>query len=170
MLWLFLACVTGGSDKVPAIPCVTVYQAVRPFEVGADPSGYVYCAEEEGEGGAFQRVSSETCTGELVGECARDADCGAGELCVCAGGVPFDDGDGFVRLTYKSECVAATCSGPVDCLGQTCGLAFGICGDPSGHYCRGDGDACATDADCAGPERCSNEGSGWTCIERAECD
>ena len=79
-------------------------------------------------------------------------------------------GGGFLAMTAFSQCVAATCETADHCDGEACGVAFDVCGDPVGHYCRAPADVCAADADCAANERCSHNGLEWQCVEQASCE
>ncbi len=159
MLWLFLACA-----EAPLPVCEVVLQTVEAETPGDSPSGFEYCAGEDGRG-VFNRVSSESCGDG--GFCSSDADCDADEACLCSAGV--ETAAGWEGLTVVSQCVSATCASPDDCGGLACSLTFDVCGSAQGLFCRTTDDACATDADCGESGFCFYNGSNWSCEAMADC-
>lgn len=77
-----------------------------------------------------------------VYSCEKDADCGAGELCIGHGVKP-----GIVQW---SECVPASCEVAADCPSGECGLSAWDdgCGYMIELTCRTDLDECRDDAEC----------------------
>jgi hypothetical protein len=74
--------------------------------------------------------------------CVRDAECGAGQICLC--GSP------------TGRCVDATCTVDADCgSGILCVGYYSACYDTSRFECQSPGDACGGDLDCTG-QNCNN--------------
>lgn len=104
---------------------------------------------------------------DICGECAADADCGGGDLCIVGGPSP-----GW--LATASRCAppgwladGLRCLGADDCASGLC--LDGVCGE------------CASAADCGGaaclpraaevPARCDRgRAAGATCFRHADCD
>ena len=93
-------------------------------------------------------------------ECEGDAQCAAGEACVCAG----------VTGASASFCASpGDCLGPADCASGECGLARydDGCGEARYAFCRDGDDACQVPADCEGAEQCAKtDATGtWKCLD-----
>lgn len=94
--------------------------------------------------------------------CANDAECGAGQVCVCAGVTG--------ATQTASFCAPAGCVTGADCASGECGLSI----YPNGCYtdvelaCRASSDACRLDSDCpAGTGqtcRINGQGAPWACL------
>src|SRR5262249_35864312 len=80
---------------------------------------------------------------ECVAPCAKDTDCGMGQVCVCAGVVKAD-----VSFSY---CATATCTTGEDCPSGECAITAWAngCYTDVELACRTPNDACRTDADCS---------------------
>jgi hypothetical protein len=85
---------------------------------------------------------------DCVYPCANDAECDAGQVCVCAGVVS--------TVNPWAICAPATCVSGQDCPSGECGIsslrlsAFQCFADVE-LACRAPSDACRSDADCADP-------------------
>jgi hypothetical protein len=94
--------------------------------------------------------------------CADDAECGAGNVCVCGGVIP----GGYA----SSACAAASCAASSDCSSGECGVGAWQdgCGTEVFLACRAAGDACRTAAECTEPgaTQCalSSAGGPWSCL------
>ncbi len=86
--------------------------------------------------------------------CETDADCGAGQICRCAG----DD------LGFYTQCIEAGCTIDSDCPdGELCGLAPNYCsGDGELTACTTPADTCDDDSQCNDPG-CSFDTDHWAC-------
>jgi hypothetical protein len=84
--------------------------------------------------------------------CATDAECGSGQICMCA------------PLYQGTHCIDADCQSDADCDGYRCALSLGDGWSeiwPSVH-CHSAADECQADADC--PEGfCVWDDSRWEC-------
>ena len=90
--------------------------------------------------------------------CQTDDDCGAGQICRCAG----------TGLGLYTECIAAECTSDADCpAGEICGLSPDICA-PGGFLtaCTTPNDTCDSDSQCAAPP-CNFAGDHWECSNAA---
>lgn len=108
------------------------------------------CHQDVAFGGALE---GGTCS--CVYGCVSDSDCGAGEICRCAG-------DG---LGWYTECVQGGCVADSDCGGYLCALSPDTC-EPGGFLtaCHGPSDDCYGDDECG--DKCVFESSPepkWTC-------
>ncbi|WP_437669131.1 ferritin-like domain-containing protein [Sorangium sp. So ce131] len=84
--------------------------------------------------------------------CTTDADCGAGQICLCGDPV--------------GQCVISSCTSDDDCGRLLCSSYVLNPGcDGIGFACQTPADECAVDADCPGDEQCSLEGLRHTCTE-----
>lgn len=94
--------------------------------------------------------------------CAGDAECGAGNVCVCGGVVPGG--------AASSMCVAASCAAGSDCPTGECGVGAWEdgCGTEVFLACRTAADACRTAAQCtqASAAQCalSSADGPWSCL------
>ena len=156
----FESCDGGIAHRVEAVKC----------EVPTAPAD---CAE-----GSTGCASNADCTEKPFGSCQQDiafgglleggtcscrygcesdADCGAGEICRCAG----------EGLGPTSACIRADCTVDADCGEGLCSVNIGQCSDAvySAH-CTTPNDTCKSDADC-GTEPCSfidyQEPKAWGC-------
>jgi len=89
--------------------------------------------------------------------CVEDADCGAGQICVC--------GDPVGR------CVAADCTTDADCEGDllcTTYITEPGCGGTA-FACQTADDECAKDADCASGQQCTIDSEGVRICEDIQC-
>lgn len=111
---------------------------------------YPKCIQRVGQVGEF-------CTCDYA--CRTDADCPATHACVCGEALPDVD---------HATCVQALCRTDADCPSGTCGLSVHNNGCQVKHQlaCRGPGDACTTDADCAPDRRCAFDDARarWDCV------
>jgi hypothetical protein len=116
-------------------------------------------------------------SGEPLGECCDDTECGDGVCAAfsvgyCGGAAPpevnacrvaecvtdQDCGEGRACLpagafgTLVATCVDADCSADADCADRPDGrcdvLSTGTCGEPRGFHCTDSDDPCRSDADC----------------------
>ena len=79
--------------------------------------------------------------------CVDDAECGAGNVCVCGGVVTN-------YLHPWAMCAPATCTTTAGCASSQCGVVYveGACGfGQPALACRNDADSCRVDTDCAMP-------------------
>ncbi|AUX44528.1 hypothetical protein SOCE26_059920 [Sorangium cellulosum] len=84
--------------------------------------------------------------------CTTDADCGAGQICLCGDPV--------------GQCVISSCTSDADCGRLLCSSYVLNPGcDGIGFACQTPADECAVDADCPGDEQCSLEADRHTCTE-----
>ena len=98
----------------------------------------------------FHRTDAQTCTqsaGDNFGpdECLVDSDCGATDVCSCAGHT-FE----YAHAT-RNICVTADCRTDADCGAFACsptdsdgGPFYGV----QGYYCHTSNDSCGRDSDC----------------------
>ena len=101
--------------------------------------------------------------------CGHDADCPAGQLCVCHGSA-YAGGGG-------NTCMAGNCRVDRDCgAGGYCSPTHGTngCGSVSGYYCHTSADTCVDDGDCTGTmgfEVCawSTTDNHWKCQQPNLC-
>lgn len=98
--------------------------------------------------------------------CAGDADCPAGQTCVCHGSA-YTHGQG-------NACYPSTCRVDADCgAGGYCSPAVSVynCGFMAGYYCRTLDDSCANDSDCRSTMVCtlSGESGHWDCLSLPVC-
>jgi hypothetical protein len=96
--------------------------------------------------------------------CETDADCGEGEICLCAA-------DG---VNARSRCVTAGCVTNDDCGGAACAASTDAIDalEVAGFACHADGDACCDDADCDVGAQCRFgviEPGAWACDFGADC-
>lgn len=91
-------------------------------------------------------------------DCAGDADCAAGKLCLCGAGG-----------SERNSCSDANCHDDADCGGKTCAPSWGGVKGTPGRYCHVRGDACTTASDCSGDETCNYvaASSRWECMVAA---
>lgn len=170
----------GGLDPSPA-SCLDPQPILNP---DGRETGYVRCADE-----AIDRVGPATCEPLLRGEacgadgfgdCAVDADCGAGSMgrCMlgagacecrytCAADADCPGGQicvcGALRGEgWESVCVPAECRDSTRCGGDRCGVAqfSGGCGTETLVACRSTTDTCRTNEDCA-EGSCQAPGEVW---------
>lgn len=74
--------------------------------------------------------------------CSNDADCGAGQVCLC----------GSTRSPTGGECTAANCATDADCdTGYRCASHTDMCETDNVHFaCQLARDTCSSDAQCSG--------------------
>lgn len=120
---------TGGGTDVGCAGSTPI------LDVAGAASGYVECPD-----GAILRVDSHVWTES--GACARDADCGAGEVCI---GTDIGAVVGGV-----TQCIEADCETGADCDTGECGLSVHDdgCDTTIRLVCRTDDDECRSDVDC----------------------
>jgi hypothetical protein len=99
-------------------------------------------------------------------QCAKDADCPAGQLCVCHGSA-FTFGGG-------NTCLMSNCRIDSDCgANGYCSPSHGTngCGGVTGYYCRTAHDLCVEDSDCGSAKVCawSDANSRWECQQELLC-
>jgi hypothetical protein len=119
----------GGDDWLPradgTIDCSDDSQLCNAFDLG-------FCADLGGGGGTQLCHSG----------CETDADCGAGQACLCT-----DESE------HGGRCVEARCATDTDCgPGYRCALVPGGCADDV-FICQKAEDDCRADADCS-PRQC----------------
>jgi hypothetical protein len=94
---------------------------------------------------------------DCVAGCVTDADCGAGEACVCG--------------PVIGQCIQASCRTDDDCGGYQCAQfydLFGIgCGEPMQLACQTPDDQCRSTSDCSAGDfgNCSAADGTWRCVE-----
>jgi hypothetical protein len=91
--------------------------------------------------------------------CAADAECGTGEVCVCAGVVPAQN-------TWAT-CQPASCTQRSACPSGECGISSydNGCGPDVEIGCRASTDACRLDAQCMTDQHCAiASGAPWACV------
>ncbi len=80
-----------------------------------------------------------------LAQCNQDSDCGAGEICLCAGGAP-----GLSQLSQTNLCVPADCTVERECAGEhRCKVSRAGCGNVHSVHCTTPSDDCDTAEDCA---------------------
>ncbi|MCK6504087.1 ferritin-like domain-containing protein [Myxococcota bacterium] len=141
----YVVCADGAINRVEArawdptilAPRCEGTEIDRACEVDADCTAKPHgaCIAYNYKGGA-----ADACG--CVYSCEKDADCGAGELCIGQGVKP-----GIVEW---SECVPASCEVSADCPSGECGLSAWDdgCGYLVELSCRSDADECRDDGDC----------------------
>jgi len=100
------------------------------------------------------------------GQCREDADCGRGEVCLCA------SSNGTIELTSINHCVPADCAVERDCAGDLrCKVSRGDCGSVESVRCTTPADDCVSDDDCS-PQYCAWDEVEelWTCDPGAICE
>lgn len=111
---------------------------------------YGQCVQDSGQIGPFCRCDYS---------CRTDADCGSDQACVCGGA--FNEG-------ARARCVTAQCRTDAECSSGTCGLSTynNGCQTRTVLACRGDGDACKSDADCRDGRTCAfdPQAGRWDCL------
>lgn len=108
-------------------------------------SGFVVCADARGFESVLYRTAAIACPQLLGAECLCDADCDAGEACICAN--TFLPG-----FEPANRCMPSDCGSADDCRGQPCRVDVGPClGTEYPEAMR-----CTTPADdCVFPSECS---------------
>jgi hypothetical protein len=182
---------TVDDDSAGEIPDLTVTLGHR--TVGAECAGERGSPEQPSGCGPSDECSvHEDCTtgahGVCVSEagcvclyddCVVDADCGAGQVCVCADDTVYT---WYPAARYKHRCVSADCAVDADCASGYCLRQRFSCGsvdEPSGYATHSY--ACATERDeCRGDEACpsgdpcgyDDEEDRWACDHTVEatCD
>lgn len=182
---------SGAVDAAPQCEPLHYLTKVGNEEVAGARTGLLYCGgesqlvddlpdrcERAGEdwtlwdGGRPVRCSPYECTSGMcdpadgstclpLSQCVEDADCGAGEACVCT-------------QRRFNRCLPATCRAATDCDGLSCGVSTDLCGLPESLRCHTPADECQLDTDCVkgGPQRCQyDEAAGnWRCQPQNVCD
>jgi hypothetical protein len=111
------ALVVNRADEVT---CGPAFQ-VRACTDCAPDCGECNADADCGDGNICEGIN-ESCA--CFTPCARDADCGADEACVCSAVVGNEgDADESVLLQHPT-CVPASCKTNDDCASGACGLAF----------------------------------------------
>lgn len=110
----------------------------------------------------FCGFTAEAC-GCVYG-CETDADCGDGEVCLCAA----------EGVSTRSRCVSAGCTVDADCGGSACAVSTDPFDSPaiSTLQCHAEGDACCGDGDCELGAECRFGGStpgAWACDFGGDC-
>ncbi len=135
-------CADGTIHRVAAVACVVPQIAtdcLEPLDGSTCLSdadcvehGFGTCREQ------FQCGFTAAQCGCVYG-CESDADCDAGQLCLCAG-----DGN------FRSRCVAAGCATDADCGGQACAASTDPFDAPTidKFQCHAADDMCCGNADC----------------------
>lgn len=112
------------------------------------PSGLVTCTPEDWRRAVY-RTGAVACP-ELIGdECLCDADCGAGEACICANEATTAPGLG---QQAGNRCMPADCSSSDDCGGSWCRVDISDCLGawfPQAFRCTTPADDCQYDTDCS---------------------
>lgn len=163
------ASVSAGEEPSP---CETkLYQLASSGVLDANAeAAAVVCRGSTGVARPFSRVDvlgDDLCPGntsftpDYPPECQSNEDCGANEVCLCSIAFQVDNLVNTVGA-YPNRCVPAECRGPKDCGGMQCGLSSDPTTDPSGLFCRTEGDECSSDIDC-GQRLCVHEGDRWVC-------
>lgn len=145
------------DDSVVRTGSVTCTDPTPPSQGSTCSAGYGECASDDdctaAPYGACGYIVDVTAACRCEYGCMTDADCGAGQVCMCA---PLHDG---------TRCVDADCSTDADCdPGYRCTLSLGVGLDlrwPSVR-CHSAADECQSDADC--PDGlCLWHGARWEC-------
>lgn len=122
-------------------------------------------ADEPVHNGGYDldRTDTAECSGS--GECKRDADCSAAQLCQCGSAAPE-----VPTLPTMNRCVPAKCRSSMHCGGNACGLSVLRCGSVEGYFCRSPGDGCRVDDDC-GNGICHFDAARakWACADVVTC-
>ncbi len=154
-------CPDGGIHRVEAVECES---PATPDSCTDNSGGGCSSAEDctEFPHGSCQQdqefggvLGATTCS--CVYGCATDDECGAGEICRCAG----------PGLGLYTECIAGDCVDDSECGDYLCGLSPDTC-EPGGFQtvCHGEGDLCYSDADCPDFQPCYYENGDpgqWRC-------
>jgi hypothetical protein len=103
--------------------------------------------------------------------CETDADCSAGEACLCHGALGIDSYRGALPgggVVHSSLCVPAQCLSDTDCESGVCGVSawFDGCVAKIRLACRTKRDTCRLNSDC-GSHICASDGDRWVCRELA---
>jgi hypothetical protein len=95
--------------------------------------------------------------------CFTDADCSAGEVCVCQG-MYGEDGNGALGANV---CLPSECESRADCDGLPCAIGYNgfWAGSLEGVFCHTPEDDCTTASDCGSNEYCRyrKEQTRWVC-------
>lgn len=132
-------------------------------------------AEDCGSEGACQ--PGESCVDyygsgscHCLAQCNQDSECQTGQICLCAAGIPKQDG----RLDWNSinRCIPADCVDDSECPdGLRCKVAHDICFSPEALFCTTPADDCQADSDCAADYcRYDTTEELWTCDSPAICE
>lgn len=157
----FELCPDGGIHRVEAVECKS---PATPDSCTDNSGGGCSSADDctEFPHGSCQQdmefggvLGATTCS--CVYGCATDDECGAGEICRCAG----------QGLGLYTECIAGDCVDDGDCGDYLCGLSPDTC-EPGGFQtvCHGESDLCYSDSDCPDFQPCYYENSDpaqWRC-------
>ncbi len=171
----FLKCADGTVHRAKIVDCDLTagapacsgnedeIQCATDADCGLHPHGR--CAHYPNYGGPGAPQTICGCTYP----CGGDADCNAGEVCVCAG---------VVTNTFHpwATCSTAQCASDADCASGECGVVFFNSGCGYGApvlACRSAADGCRTTIHCLPdvPHCTVNPalGNTWQCIEGAPC-
>lgn len=153
----------GGAGLAGASGAGGEPSGVAPFPcegsvpVGGDHPGFSRC-----ENGVWHRPSIVECPPSTTGAptedgvgCVKDADCGAGKICVCG---------------EVSSCAVATCTTDADCgAGFVCrGYSTSVCDGPGvvlpdGFACQTPDDVCSNWQECKDGMRCGGSSGSFQC-------
>ncbi len=105
-----------------------------------------------------------------LAQCNQDSDCQRGQICLCAAGIPKQDG----RLAWNgiNRCVPADCADGCECPdGQGCKVSHSACFSPEALHCTTAGDDCQANSDCKTDYcRYDEVEELWTCDSPAVCE
>lgn len=142
----YVRCAGEAADRVGPAACEAVHR-VRACEADDDGLDGTCTRDEDCRERRFGACAGPGQFGSschCVYACESDADCDAGEVCVC---------DAVHRA--GSRCVSAGCMDASDCDTGRCGAAAfnSGCGLAQGVVCRTDADTCGGNADCPPDDR-----------------
>lgn len=160
-------CADGLIHRAQAVTCVTPMAAtncLEPFD-GSECTSDADCVEH-GFGTCMESILCGFTAGPCgcVYGCESDADCDAGQVCLCAA----------EGVSARSRCVAAGCTTDDDCGGAACTASTDSIDAPAvaQFACHGADDACCSDAACEPGAECrfgvSTPGE-WACDFGADC-
>jgi hypothetical protein len=135
-------CPEGGPEDCGSVG------ACQPGESCVDSFGYCYC----------------------MAQCNQDSDCQSGQICLCAAGIPAEDG----RASWNAlnRCVPADCADDCECPdGLRCRVSDDICSSPEALHCTTPADDCQAASDCKTNYcRYDEVEELWTCDSPAICE
>lgn len=156
----YVACENGHTHRAYAAAC----DPTNDLPACAGTEAFLSCTTDadcterpNGRCNSFDGFEGTSCG--CVYTCAGDADCDAGEVCVCSG----------VLGAALSQCVTAGCTTDADCPSKECGITSfdDGCSTHVELACRSDADACDVKADCLPsdyPTDCAISGGAYACL------
>jgi hypothetical protein len=143
----YIKCADGALNRASVVGCMNPVTAPACQGTEADRSCDTHANCTDAPHGFC--MSGRGQRGEYCGcvyPCLNDAECAAGEACMCPG---LDENG---RGPSAAECAPAECKVNADCPSGECGatIHFNGCSHEVSLHCREAGDACRSDAGCTG--------------------